>query len=131
MIEPTIFDYMKDVLFTKKGTFLSAHEESLNFQPYMLQRWCSMASKDSALILNETTNRWSLLYSNKSLIYKTMLTCLPKQKQKKVAYIKKSTNLSTKEDHNVSNVLEISERETKEYNEIVKHLLHDKLDTVP
>jgi hypothetical protein len=130
MTEPTIFDYIKDVLFTKKGTFTSTHVESLNFQPFMLQRWCSMASKDSTLILNETTNRWSLFFNDKDLIYKIMFTCLPKQKQKKVAYIKKSSNLSTEEDNNVSNALEISKREAKEYNEIITYLHHDKLDTV-
>jgi hypothetical protein len=126
MTEPSIFDYLKDVLFTKKRLYVNNHEESLNFQPFMLQRWCSMASAENTLILNESINRWSILYNNKNLIYKLMFSVLPKQRQKKVAYIKKPTKSSNIEDLiNKSYVAEISQRELKEYNDLLTKLSYD------
>jgi len=115
-MEATIFDYMKNVLFTKKSTFSNLSEDQLNFQPYMLQRWCSMASTDSALILNETTNKWLLSQNNKQLFYKTIISVLPKHKQKKVAYIKKVTKSNSVDNiKDIGHAAELSQREIREY----------------
>lgn len=126
MTEASIFDYMKDVLFTKKGVYLNSHEDSLNFHPFMLQRWCSMASADNATILNETTNRWSVFYNNKNFIYKIMFSTLPKQRQKRVAYIKKASKSSNIEDvDNKSYAAELSQREIKEYLNLLNNISYE------
>lgn len=126
MTETSIFDYMKDILYTKKGVYLNSHEDSLNFQPFMLQRWCSMASTDNTLILNESINRWGVFYNDKNLVYKIMFSCLPKQRQKRVAYIKKGSKSTKIEDlNNKSNVAELSQREIKEYINTLKTLSYD------
>lgn len=114
-MEINIFDYIKDILFQKKKKFANAAEDQLNFSPFMLQRWCSMASKDATLIINETTNKWLMTGMHKQYFYKTLIEVLPKHKQKKVAYIKKATN-SSKEEYDIasiSNTAELSQREIK------------------
>lgn len=128
MTEASIFDYLKDILFTKKNIFIDKNKDSL--QPYILQRWCSMSSEDIAHIINETSNRWSILYGDKDLIYKIFVSCLPRQKHKKINYIKK---VNTASDDNIacmSNVVELSQKEIKSYIKTLNHISYDTLDTV-
>jgi len=121
-----IFDYITDVLFKKQQKFSNYSNEQLDFQPYMLQRWCSMSSRDTALILNETTNRWLLSLTDKKMFYQLLHSTLPRQKQKRVAYIKKPAK-SDKEDTDIkdySNVAELSQREIKSLMLQLKTLHH-------
>lgn len=123
-MEVNIFDYIKDILFQKKKKFANLSEDQLDFSPFMLQRWCSMSSKDATLIINETTNKWLMLGMNKQLFYKSLIEIIPKQKQKKVAYIKKATN-SKKEEHDItsiSNTAELSQREIKDAFKLLANL---------
>lgn len=114
-MEDTIFDYIKDVLFQKKGIYKSACEEQLNIYPFMLQRWCSMADNDATLIMNETSNKWLTTLTNKKHCYQLLLTILPKIKQKRVAYIKKANKSdSIDEIKNISSAAELSTREVEE-----------------
>ena len=117
MTTSNIFDYIKDVLFLKKKKYANCSVEQLDFSPFMLQRWCSMSHKDVVTILNETTNKWLTLAMSKDIFYKTLVEILPKQKFKKVAYIKKSTNSNKDEADiiNISYVAELSQREIKLY----------------
>lgn len=115
MKEITIFDYISDILFNKKKKFVKT--ELTNFNSFMVQRWCSMSSKDNALILNETYNRWIGTLPDKDVCYKLLLCVIPKQRFKKVAYIKKKDN-SLKENTNVvdySKSKELSQREITQY----------------
>lgn len=130
MIEKSIFDYIKDILFTKKGIFISESEDSSQFQPYMIQRWCSMSSKDATLILNETTNRWGVFFNNKDFIYKILLGVLPRQKQKKINYIKKPPTSGVDDLKDISNTAELSKREIKAYINDLKSNVYDRLDPV-
>lgn len=116
MKEVSIFDYIRCVLFTKKDTFDNSAEDQLNFQPYMLQRWCSMSSTDISLILNETTNRWFIENTSKQHMYKLLHTILPKQKFKKINYIKKSASANDSNNiKEISIVAELSQREINNY----------------
>ena len=122
-MEDTIFDYIKDVLFQKKGSYCSHNEEQLNFYPFMLQRWCSMADNDATLIINETSNKWLTTLNNKKYFYQLMLTTLPKIKQKRVAYIKKANKSDSKDEiDNISNAAELSKREVEESLNFLKSL---------
>jgi hypothetical protein len=76
----------------------------------------------NVFILNETTNKWLTLSTSKQHFYSLLVEILPKQKQKKVAYIKKIAN-SNKEEYDIasmSNTLELSKREVKVILEILK-----------
>ena len=85
---------------------------------YMLNRWISMGSKESCVIINETLNKWN----NKSLIYQNVLDTakflrilIPNYKQK-ITYLKKeSTNKSDKENLYLESLArECSQREIEE-----------------
>lgn len=116
-MEVTIFDCLRDVLFAKKQKYITVNDEQLNLQPYMLQRWCSMYGSSICHILNETTNKWLTATTNKQQFYKLLLTILPQQKYKKVAYLKKNTNSNKDQNHDIKDIsisAELSQREVKE-----------------
>lgn len=122
-MEDTIFDYLKDVLFQKKGLYKNKLDEQLNFYPFMLQRWCSMADNDTTRILNETTNKWLTTVLSKQHYYKLMLSILPKIRQKRVAYLKKANKSdNTDEIENISVAVELSKREVEESLNFLKSL---------
>lgn len=116
-----MFNYLNSILYksTKNPVDLTTLREETNFQPYLLQRWCSMHSTSVAIIVNETTNRyWSVLNDN-SMWYISLNTVLPRCSFKKINYFKKVKNETvTKERETiqkVANSLEISSRELITY----------------
>ena len=90
----------------------------------MLQRWCSMSDKDTTLLLNETSNKWLRINSNKQQYYRLLVTIVPQQKPKKVAYIKKGSKsiLSEYDFKSVSETEELSIREIKQSVILLKNL---------
>lgn len=124
MKEITIFDYLKDIIFQKKKKYIKLSEEELDFSPFMLQRWCSMSDKDTALLLNETSNKWLRITANKQQYYRLLVSVLPQQRQKKVAYIKKGNkSISSSYDYkSVSETEELSVREIKQAVFLLKKL---------
>ena len=54
----TVFDYINDILFHKKG--ISSSCEDNPFNGYLANRWISMYSPEMATVVNNSTN-W--LYS--------------------------------------------------------------------
>lgn len=124
MKQVTIFDYIKDILFQKKKKYSLLSEEILDFSPFMLQRWCSMSDKDTTLLLNETSNKWLRINSNKQQYYRLLVTIVPQQKPKKVAYIKKGNKsiLSEYDFKSVSETEELSIREIKQSVILLKNL---------
>ena len=122
-MEDNIFSYLKDILFIKKKIYLNKSNEQLQFSPYMLQRWCSMADPNCNVIINNTTNRWLLQTQDKQFVYKLLITILPKLKQKKIAYLKKQNKSDKKEEIlDMCKVLECSEREYREAINILNKL---------
>ena len=87
----SIFDFLKGILFAK--TPLPAHtvEDERGFDLYMINRWCSMVDKDSARIINETTNKFGPGLGCKQDQYNFLKDVLPKYKFRKIEYIKRKT----------------------------------------
>jgi len=120
----TIFDFISDVLFTKKKSLSSVDEES-DFSPFLLNRWISMYSPAQALISN-TVNKYLSSFTNKSDLYSFFIAVFDKCPSKKIQYYKKikSENNAT----NNENILllaknkELSTREIKEYIEALTSL---------
>jgi len=114
-----MFDYINKILYKGKESDISNINEDKEFQPFLIQRWCSMHSAPVAQIVNDTTNRyWKNLESNKDW-YVTLKTILPACKFKRISYIKKAkkdaSNKSTATLQKIANNLEISEREVSLY----------------
>ena len=116
MTTTSIFDVLKDVLYTKSSKHCEHLTDTSN---YMLQRWCSMHSAEPAFIINETTNKWITQINDKDLVYKLLLKIIPKQKFKKIIYLKK--NNQYKEESASSN-FEISRRELCLYRDTINML---------
>ena len=116
-----IFDYLNDILFTKKGNKMTNVDDESDFNQFMINRWCSMYSPNMAVIINSTTNRLHSIFTTKNDFYKFVSTILPRVKFKRIHYIKKNkSNENADEFKNVDLLakrLEISEREIKSYYE--------------
>jgi Glu-tRNA(Gln) amidotransferase subunit E-like FAD-binding protein len=117
IMEETIFNYIDSVLYNKnKLNTINEGETEFNF--YMVNRWCSMYSADIAQIINQTSNQYKEIFTLKQDQYNYIFNILPKVKKKRINYIKKIKNEENKEENDISSyakLLEISEREVKEY----------------
>jgi len=106
-----LFDFLKDIIYRKKGDLLDNPENHQEFQPYLMQRWLSMHSPNLAKIINATTNRLYTTFETKQDWYRGLLTTIPKTYFKKINYIKK--NKKEKENQ-------------KEFNEIISFIAKNK-----
>ena len=84
-----IFDFLKGILYTKAPLPSHTVEDEKDFNLYMINRWGSMVDRDSARIINETTNKFGHLLPSKHAQYDFLKTVLPKYKFKKIDYIKR------------------------------------------
>lgn len=88
----TIFTILDDIFRNKTGELINNNEFNEALQsPYMLQRWVSMHSTQSALLVSETTNKLCKgLSDDKEMWYKLYLTVIDKSKSyKKIRYLKR------------------------------------------
>ena len=114
----TIFYFINDILFKKKGDLLDNVDNESGFNLYMLNRWASMYSTGVATIVNLTTNRYYSIFDTKREHYNFMLRMFPKVKARRIHYIKKKkqTPDDTKEViKRLAISLELSEREINYY----------------
>ena len=116
-----MFEYLNSILYksTKISIDIANLNENSEFQPYLIQRWCSMHSPSLAHIINETTNMyWTSLDTN-SAWYMSLNSIIPKCSFKKIVYIKKAKKeLDNKEKEylqKIASSLEISNRELINY----------------
>ncbi len=114
-----LFSILKDIIYRKQGNLLSIETEN-EFQPWLIQRWLSMYSKDFVKILNNTTNKLYSVIDFKSDWYKLFLIVLPKTYFKKINYIKKNKKdkVENSDDQIISFLsqnYELSKREIRDY----------------
>jgi len=114
-----MFDHLNKILYKAKESDISNLNEDKEFQPFLIQRWCSMHSTPIAHIVNETTNRYWGCYENNKDWYIALKTIIPSCKFKRISYIKKTKKeVIRKNNENVrkvANNLEISIREVNQY----------------
>jgi len=114
-----MFDHLNKILYKAKESDISSLNEDKEFQPFLIQRWCSMHSTPVAHIVNETTNRYWGCYENNKDWYIALKTIIPSCKFKRISYIKKTKKevikKNTENVRKVANNLEISIREVNQY----------------
>jgi hypothetical protein len=120
-----MFDHINKILYKPKESNFT-HIEG-EFQPYLIQRWCSMHSPQIANLINETSNKvWTIMDSNQ-MWYDYLNVVIPKVQYKKISYIKKKKEESKKDSKEaiqiVANSLEISVREVNQYVETFNLLI--------
>ena len=108
----SIFDILNSILFSKKKIDLNLEDENTLGGPFMLNRWISMYSKEMCSIVNNFLNK-QYLFDDKNELYNFYLNFLPKQKFKRINYIKK---VKKEKEDTVSKKREfLSERELNLY----------------
>ena len=110
----TIFNYINDILFYKKGHLLNNIDDESQFNTYMVNRWVSMYSPQIAVLINHTTNRIGSALSSKRETYRYLTRIIPTCKPRKIFYIKKQSKKKEEEDANIEMLaknLELSQRE--------------------
>jgi hypothetical protein len=123
-MEDTIFNYIDSILFNKKKLPL-LNEGETQFNLYMIDRWCSMTSPEICHIINETSNKYGQHFSSKQEQYDFVYNIFPKLKKKRIEYIKKVKEEKKEENEELSytaKALELSEREIKEYIDILNSM---------
>jgi hypothetical protein len=108
----TIFDYLKDIIVTKKGDLPLD-----NYVPFLVNRWLSFINPEVCSAINQANSK--TLLEDKSLHYKLMLSLFPKLKYvPKIQYIKKvKEDIDEEEQRKVKLIaenFEISQREALE-----------------
>lgn len=86
-----IFDYINNILFQKNPYKTHNVEEIKVYNNFLVNRWVSMFDGDSANLVNESTNKKNYLGDDKEMQYKMLLNIIPKNKYKRIDYIKKPT----------------------------------------
>lgn len=116
---------MNNLFFKYLNWILKVDKEKPDIQKtnvYMTNRWLSMASKPICQIVNSTSNRWNIL--DDEIISKFFHCVIPKH-QKRIQYIKKSSQENEDEIENVDNLcsaMEISRKELQQYHETLAEL---------
>jgi hypothetical protein len=116
----TIFDFLNDILFSKKKEAFKSVDDNKAFSPYLINRWISMYSPEMALVINNL-GKYISLFDNKIDLYNFFVAVIPKKSRKNISYIKKiKDNVKAKKDEPdivalLSKKHEISKREIKEY----------------
>lgn len=122
----TIFEIINQLLFNRKASCEELDHESLNnFQPFLINRWMSFYNKAQAAFVNETLNRYTMIFQDKADTYKLYFNLTPRQRYSRIQYIKKVKNTTTDSDSQlsrVSNNLNISQREVELYIDFQKQL---------
>lgn len=112
----TIFNYVDSILFDKQHLDDVKYDES-QYNSYMVNRWCSMCTTDSAEIINASTNRYWSVLNQRQDHYDFLLNLMPTQRKKRLAYIKKVKEESDKKsEDNIKHIarsLELSVREVR------------------
>ena len=104
----TIFDYIKDIIVTKKGDLPLD-----GYAPFLVSRWLSFINPDVCQAINQLNTK--TLLEDKLLHYKLMLSLFPKMKYSpRIKYVKKLKIQELEEDERIKILaenLEISKRE--------------------
>lgn len=104
----TVFDYIKDIIVTKKGGLPLD-----SYVPYLINRWLSFINPEVCVVINQTNSK--CLLEDKQMHYNTMLALFPRMKSvPRINYIKKVKQEEAEEDKltkAIAQNLEISTRE--------------------
>jgi hypothetical protein len=114
----TIFDFINDILFQKKGDKLDDIESESQYNSYMINRWISMYSPQMAQLINLTSNKLYSAFPTKRHNYRFLVHFLPKTGFKRTNYIKKISKDKKDTDNSINILarnLELSEREIRYY----------------
>ena len=104
----TIFDYLKDIIVTKRGDLPLDH-----YVPFLVNRWLSFINPTVCSVINQVNQK--TLLEDKELHYKLLISLFPKMKYSpKINYIKKVKEDEKDEDVRIKIIAENFEISTRE-----------------
>ncbi len=109
-----IFDYLKCLTETKEDLDFCNDEISKNYQPYMINRFVSMAEIYLPFVVE--ANKYDL---PKETHYNFFKEILPKRKQY-FSYLKKKKDIDLEDKKYIADYFQVSLREAEEYCNIMK-----------
>ena len=115
------FNFLKDLLFTKRRSSLDDIEQHL-ISPYLLNNWISGYNPDIVELLNETANKYSQVFSSdKEKLYNFYYNTFPKLKYSHLKYPKsnKTVNLDDKREKVIEFLSENLEMSIREVNYLI------------
>lgn len=114
----TFFEILRCLLFSKNRNNEEVNNESLaQFTPFMVNRWLSFYDNSKTIFVNETLNRFTSLFEDKTDIYRFYNNLIPQFKFKKINYIKKNKEKKD-EDNSIAVIAKnnmLSVREIQSY----------------
>jgi len=113
----TIFDLIGGILFTKKKNLINTCDEESQFSPYLVNRWLSMYSPETAKTSN-VINKYIGIFDNKLDLYNFFVAIFPRVRSKRIQYFKKNKKEEVEEDKTIAllaNRHELSIREISSY----------------
>lgn len=84
-----IFDTIDNIAFNKKALTDTNLETDSSVNLFMVNRWVSMIDPVAARLVNDTTNRFHSVFSNKNDAFRLLQTILPNYSKRRIYYIKK------------------------------------------
>lgn len=120
-MQPTIFTYLDSIINTKR--YVDAiKQEDHQYSSFMCNRWVSMYSNTAAEIINDSANKYWSQMMHPQDHYEFMLNLLPTYPRRKISYIKKVKEETSKDQEEKDNTdallakrMELSTREIKQY----------------
>jgi len=117
----TIFDYISDILFTKKKQLTTLEDEN-EFSPFLVNRWISMYSNSTVNTCN-TLNKYLAVFESKKELYNLFCACFTRMPYKRINYFKRKKAEKTDENDNIKLLAiakELSQREIKDHIQTLK-----------
>ena len=112
-----IFNFISNILFTKKSPVIDNIDHEGDYQPFLINRWCSMLNSTTCDIINNTVNRMYQVFENKHDHYKFLHYIIPRQRFQRINYIKKTKHVTESQQvvSKIAKSLELSSREINLY----------------
>ena len=119
------FDILRILFFKKHNSVDNVNCDDLqSFTPFMINRWLSFYDNQRAIFVNETLNKFSGLYDDKSDSFKFYSNLIPTLKFKKINYVKKNKDKTTDKEDNKPAIIArnnlISTREVEMYIDLLE-----------
>ena len=120
-----IFELINKLFFRKRDSFEDLDHDSLqNFQPFMINRWLSFYGKSQAVFVNETINRFTNIFDDRSCTYKMYYYLIPHLKYSRINYFKRKKDKHEEEKFITAYAANnnISKRELEAYIDFSKQI---------
>ena len=110
----SFFDFVNNIAFEKEQLDINITDSQL-YSAYITNRYITFLNTESALLINNTINRYGLEFSNE-MHYSFVFNLIPKVKRKFIRYVKKK-KVDKKDFELLCNRHELSQREIQLYSE--------------